>query len=56
MIFMSLVDPNDMFAVLYRVTLKAMEFYIIWSTYATFKLFKSFKKVKVARKTFPSLS
>lgn len=46
MVCMTLVDPNDFMAVIYRVGLKSMEFYIIWSTYSAFKLFKGFKKVK----------
>lgn len=45
MVCMTLVDPNDFMAVIYRVGLKSLEFYIIWSTYGTFKLFKSFKQV-----------
>lgn len=46
MVLMTLVDPNDFLAVVYRVSLKSMEFYIIWSTYASFKLFKGLKRVK----------
>lgn len=46
MILTSLIDPQDLYAVVYRVALKSMEFYIIWSTYGAFKLFKSFKKVR----------
>lgn len=49
MILMSLIDPADIFAVIYRVTLKFIEFYMIWSSYSAFKLFKSFKKVKLKR-------
>lgn len=46
MILTSLIDPQDLYAVVYRVALKSMEFYIIWSTYGAIKLFKSFKKVR----------
>jgi hypothetical protein len=60
MVFMTLVDSTDVHSVLYRVAIKSMEFYIMWSSYAAFKLFKSFKKVKrpesplaqMANKTF----
>lgn len=52
MVLVSLVNPTDLLAVVYRVALKSMEFYIIWSTYASFKLFKSFKKVKINRINF----
>lgn len=47
MIAWSLINPQYKYAMLLRIGLKIMEFYIIWSTYGTFKLFEGIKKVRV---------
>jgi hypothetical protein len=49
MVCMAMIDPKDIFAVIYRVTLKGFEFYIIWSSYGAFKLIKCINKVKFIR-------
>lgn len=47
MIAWSLINPQYKYAMLLRIGLKIMEFYIIWSTYSTFKLFEGIKKVRM---------
>lgn len=46
MVFMSIIDPKDFFAIIYRVILKGLEFYMIWSSYAAYKVFTGIKKVR----------
>jgi hypothetical protein len=49
MIAWSLINPQYKYAMLLRIGLKIMEFYIIWSTYGTFKLFEGSKKVRMRK-------
>jgi hypothetical protein len=46
MILWSLLDAHNEYIIFYRIGLKLMEFYIIWSTYAAYKVFDGVRKVK----------
>ena len=45
MILWSLLNPQYTYAMFYRIGLKLIEFYILWSTYASVKIFEGLRKV-----------
>ena len=45
MILWSLLNPQYTYAMFYRIGLKFIEFYILWSTYASVKIFEGLRKV-----------
>jgi len=45
MILWSLLNPQYTYSMFYRIGLKFIEFYILWSTYASVKIFEGLRKV-----------
>lgn len=46
MIMWSQINPQHELAMWFKIALKIIEFYIIWSTYGAVKLFEGIKKVQ----------
>ncbi|CAG9800837.1 unnamed protein product [Chironomus riparius] len=52
MILWSLLNPQYTYAMFYRIGLKFIEFYILWSTYASVKIFEGLRKKKPSKLSY----